>query len=143
MDYKNFNQDNNKIRIAQIDNHLLDISKQSITDEIINWFQQSSIHWMSGLFIMRYYYTNQELSKQLLVEEINNHIPSEGKKTVTTEIKYIEDAETKKYVVILPSLIDNRKRIIKPTEITISSFVNWFQNYYNNLENFFNKTKNL
>ena len=49
----------------------------------------------------------------------------------------------KKYVLILPSLIDNRKRIIKPTEITISSFSNWFQNYYDNLENFFNKTKDL
>ena len=142
MDLDN-NDLNNKLKIAQIDNHLNDISKQSITDEVINWFQQSSIHWMSGLFIMRYYFTTQELSKQLIVEEINNHIPSEGKKTVTTEIKYIEDAETKKYCIILPSLIDNRKRIIKPTELTISSFNNWFQNYYNNLEVFFNKTKNL
>ena len=131
----------NKLKIAQIDNHLLDISKQAITDEVINWFQQSSIHWMSGLFIMRYYLTNDELSKQLLVEEINKHIPSEGKKTVTTEIKYIEDAETKKFVIILPSLIDNRKRIIKPTELTIKSFSNWFQNYYDNLENFFSKIK--
>ncbi len=131
----------NKLKIAQIDNHLLDISKQAITDEVINWFQQSSIHWMSGLFIMRYYFSGEELSKQLLVEEINKHIPTEGKKTVTTEIKYIEDAETKKFVIILPSLIDNRKRIIKPTELTIKSFSNWFQNYYDNLENFFSKIK--
>ena len=132
-----------KLKIAQIDNHLLDISKQSITDEVINWFQQSSIHWMSGLFIMRYYFTNEELSKQLLVEEINKHIPLEGKKTVTTEIKYIDDAETKKFVIILPSLVDNRKRVIKPTDITINSFSNWFENYYDNLKNFFNLQKQV
>ena len=142
MDHTNYNAYKD-LKIAQIDNHLLDISKQSITDEIINWFQQSSIHWMTGLFIMRYHFISKELSKQLLVEEINNHIPSEGKKTVTTEIKYIEDAENKKYIIILPSLIDNRKRIIKPTEITINSFTTWFDNYYNNLEKYFNKTKNL
>ena len=140
MHEKNWTLDN-KLKIAQIDNHLLDISKQAITDEVINWFQQSSIHWMSGLFIMRYYFSGEELSKQLLVEEINKHIPAEGKKTVTTEIKYIEDAETKKFVIILPSLIDNRKRVIKPTELTIKSFSNWFQNYYDNLQNFFSKIK--
>ncbi len=142
MENKIWNIDT-KLKIAQIDNHLLDISKQSITDEVINWFQQSSIHWMSGLFIMRYYFTNEELSKQLLVEEINKHIPLEGKKTVTTEIKYIDDAETKKFVIILPSLVDNRKRVIKPTDITIDSFSNWFENYYDNLKNFFNLQKQV
>ncbi|MBI04228.1 MAG: hypothetical protein CMI96_00245 [Pelagibacteraceae bacterium] len=142
MENKIWNIDT-KLKIAQIDNHLLDISKQSITDEVINWFQQSSIHWMSGLFIMRYYFTNEELSKQLLVEEINKHIPLEGKKTVTTEIKYIDDAETKKFVIILPSLVDNRKRVIKPTDITINSFSNWFENYYDNLKNFFNLQKQV
>ena len=73
MHEKNWTLDN-KLKIAQIDNHLLDISKQAITDEVINWFQQSSIHWMTGLFIMRYHFISKELSKQLLVEEINNHI---------------------------------------------------------------------
>jgi hypothetical protein len=38
------------------------------------------IHWMIGLFIMKYYYLNTSLSKQQLIEELNTHIPNEGKK---------------------------------------------------------------
>jgi len=37
------------------------------------------IHWMIGLFIMKYYYLNTSLSKQQLIEELNTHIPNEGK----------------------------------------------------------------
>ena len=62
--------------LQQIDFHISAISKKTVRDEIINWFQQSPLHWLFVLFVMKYYYEKKELSKQTLLEEINEHFDS-------------------------------------------------------------------
>ena len=87
MDVEFLNKDEIVKNIEQIDFHIATISKNTVRDEIISWFQQSPLHWLFILFVMKYYYSKKELSKQTLLEEINNHLPTAGKKTVTTEFK--------------------------------------------------------
>ena len=137
---------NNKYKhtiLAQIDRRIEEISKISIQCDIMNWFQQSPLHWLMGLFVMKYYYLNSDLSKQELVEEINKHVPIDGKKTITTEFRYIEDCEKKKYITTLPSFTDHRKKIVSPTQLTIRSFEEWFENYPHKLENIFDQPQSL
>ena len=137
---------NNKYKhtiLAQIDRRIEEISKISIQCDIMNWFQQSPLHWLMGLFVMKYYYLNSDLSKQELIEEINKHVPLEGKKTITTEFRYIEDCEKKKYITTLPSFTDHRKKIVRPTLLTIKSFEEWFENNPNKLENIFDQPQSL
>ena len=116
----------NNIRLSQIDLHINSISKQSIKDEVIHWFQQSSLHWLLGLIVLKFYITGEDLSKQILVETINDHIVMVGKKTVTTEFRYINDAKEKGYIEVTNSPTDARKKIIKPTKITLHSMNAWF-----------------
>ena len=137
---------NNKYKhtiLAQIDRRIEEISKISIQCDIMNWFQQSPLHWLMGLFVMKYYYLNSDLSKQELIEEINKHVPLEGKKTITTEFRYIEDCEKKKYITTLTSFTDHRKKIVRPARLTIKSFEEWFENNPNKLENIFDQPQSL
>jgi len=129
--------------LNQIDRRIEEISKESIQSNIMNWFQQSPLHWLMGLFVMKYYYLNSDLSKQELVEEINKHVPIDGKKTITTEFRYIEDCEKKKYITTLRSFTDHRKKIVRPTQLTVNSFEEWFENYSNSLENIFEHPQSL
>tara|TARA_B110000438_G_scaffold302215_1_gene359253 strand:- start:1466 stop:1915 length:450 start_codon:yes stop_codon:yes gene_type:complete len=137
------NNKNKHTILAQIDKRIEEISKISIQCDIMNWFQQSPLHWLMGLFVMKYYYLNSDLSKQELVEEINKHVPIDGKKTITTEFRYIEDCEKKKYITTLPSFTDHRKKIVRPTLLTIKSFEEWFENNPNKLENIFDQPQSL
>ena len=137
---------NNKCKetmLNQIDRRIEEISKESIQSEIMNWFQQSPLHWLMGLFVMKYYYLNFDLSKQQLVEEMNKHVPTDGKKTITTEFRYIEDCKNKKYITTLPSFKDYRKKTVRPTQITICSFEEWFEIYSNNIEKIFDQPASL
>ena len=79
---------------------------------------------------MKYYYEKKELSKQTLLEEINEHLATDGKKTVTTEFKYIDDAVQKGFVNSETSKTDSRKKLIIPTQQTVSSIENWFMNFH-------------
>ena len=58
------NEESNNFLLTQIDLHVNSISKLSSTSDVMNWFHQSSIHWMMGLFIMRYFLiTNLSIRK--------------------------------------------------------------------------------
>ena len=126
MDNKTANEKN---RIL-IDFCIASISKETIRDDIINWFQQSPLHWLFILTVMKYYYESNDLSKQDLLEAINQHLATEGKKTVTTEFKYIDDAVQKGFVNSETSKTDSRKKLIIPTQQTVSSIENWFMNFH-------------
>ena len=126
MDSKTTNEKN---RIL-IDFCIASISKETIRDDIINWFQQSPLHWLFILTVMKYYYQNKDLSKQELLESINLHLPTDGKKTITTEFKYIDDAVQKGYVTSESSKADSRKKLIMPSNETINSIETWFKNFY-------------
>ena len=115
--------------LNQIDFHISAISKQTIRNETVNWFQQSPLHWLFILFVMKYYYKNEPLSKQSLLEEINEHLATDGKKTVTTEFKYIDDAIAKEFVFAEVSKVDQRKKNIYPTQKTVESLNQWFLNF--------------
>jgi len=125
----------NELILAQIESNINNVSKIYNSSHVINWFQQSSIHWMIGLFIMKYYYLNTSLSKQQLIEELNTHIPNEGKKTITTEFRYIEDCENKNYITTKLSQTDHRKKVIKPCQLTIDCFEVWFKKQTDNSSN--------
>ena len=120
------NEDSNNFLLSQIDHHVNSISKLSSTSDVMNWFLQSSNHWMMGLFIMRYFCLNHDLSKQQLINEIDKHIASDAKKTIATEFRYIEDCKSKKYITTDTSYTDHRKKIVKPSQLMIDSFKQWF-----------------
>ena len=126
---KEINNQPNDIKLNQIDLFIYSISKQSNQDEIINWFQQSSLHWLIGLFVLRYHIAGEELSKQILVEKINDHVVMQGKKTVTTEFKYINHARDEGYIETYTSPKDLRKKLIKPTKRTIKAMSAWFNHF--------------
>ena len=115
--------------LNQIDFHISAISKQTIRNETVNWFQQSPLHWLFILFVMKYYYKNETLSKQSLLEEINEHLATDGKKTVTTEFKYIDDAIAKEFIFAEVSKVDQRKKNLYPTQKTVESLNQWFLNF--------------
>tara|TARA_Y100000590_G_C15559552_1_gene954183 strand:+ start:192 stop:605 length:414 start_codon:yes stop_codon:yes gene_type:complete len=119
----------NKESLIQIELHIKSISKNTVRDEVINWFQQSPLHWLFILFVMKSYFLDEELSKQQLVEKINEHVVQEGKKTITTEFRYIDDAISKGFIHSTTSPNDARKKTISPTDRTITSINNWFSNF--------------
>ena len=113
-----------------VDFCIASISKETIRDDIVNWFQQSPLHWLFILTVMRYYYQNKDLSKQELLESINLHLATDGKKTITTEFKYIDDAIQKGYVSSESSKADSRKKLIMPSKETVNSVETWFKNFH-------------
>ena len=113
-----------------VDFCIASISKETIRDDVVNWFQQSPLHWLFVLTVMRYYYENKDLSKQELLESINQHLATDGKKTITTEFKYIDDAIQKGYVTSESSSSDSRKKLIMPSKETVNSIENWFRNFH-------------
>ncbi len=118
--------------LGQIEFLISSISKNTVRDETINYFQQSPLHWLFILFVMKYFYQKKDLSKQTLLEEINSHLPVAGKKTVTTEFKYIDEAIAKEYIYAETSQTDHRKKILFPCEATTESFHKWFLNFNSN-----------
>jgi len=113
-----------------VDFCIASISKETIRDDIMNWFQQSPLHWLFILTVMRYHYENKDLSKQELLESINKHLATDGKKTITTEFKYIDDAIQKGYVSSESSKADSRKKLIMPSKETVNSVETWFKNFH-------------
>ena len=113
-----------------VDFCIASISKETIRDDVVNWFQQSPLHWLFVLTVMRYFYENKDLSKQELLESINLHLATDGKKTITTEFKYIDDAVQKGFVTSESSKADSRKKLIMPSNETINSIETWFGNFY-------------
>ena len=118
--------------IDKIDNHINLLSKNNIENSNeIHWFQQSPLHWFLILYVMKFYLQNIELSKNEVVELINDNVMLEGKKTTTTEFKYINDAILKGFIISKISSTDARKKILLPTENTTKKMCQWFENYQN------------
>jgi len=118
--------------IDKIDNHINLLSKNNIENgNEIHWFQQSPLHWFLILYVMKFYLQNIELSKNEVVELINDNVMLEGKKTTTTEFKYINDAILKGFIISKISSTDARKKILLPTENTAKKMCQWFENYQN------------
>ena len=116
--------------LEKINSHINLISKKnSEHGAIIHWFQQSPLHWFLILYVMKYYIEDVELSKNEVLELINNNVVAEGKKTTTTEFKYINDAILKGYLISTKSLKDARKRTLIPTENTAKILIGWFEKY--------------
>ena len=113
-----------------VDFCIASISKETIRDDVVNWFQQSPLHWLFVLTVMRYHYESKDLSKQELLESINQHLATDGKKTITTEFKYIDDAIQKGYVSSESSKADSRKKLIMPSKETVNSVETWFKNFH-------------
>ncbi len=53
-DMNKITNENSKTNLIQIDLHIKAISKNTGRDEIVNWFQQSPLHWLFILFLMKY-----------------------------------------------------------------------------------------
>jgi len=119
--------------VGQIDNHINLISKNnSAHGDLVHWFQQSPLHWLLILYIMKFYIRNTELSKQEALDLINDNVILEGKKTTTTEFKYINDAVSKGYIISSISQKDARKKILLPSEVTIKEMFKWFNEFDKN-----------
>lgn len=122
---------NKKLILEKINSHISLLSKKNTQHgDIIHWFQQSPLHWFLILYIMKFYIQENELSKNEVIELINNDIMLEGKKTTTTEFKYINDAISKGYIIALTSTNDARKKNLLPSDDTAKTMIDWFNNYY-------------
>jgi hypothetical protein len=120
-----------KIILEKINSYINLLSKKN-TDhgDIIHWFQQSPLHWFLILYVMKYYIEEIELSKNEVVELINNNVMLEGKKTTTTEFKYINDAISKNYITSKTSANDARKKNLLPSDATAKKMIAWLNDYY-------------
>tara|TARA_B110000438_G_scaffold261959_1_gene272977 strand:- start:458 stop:700 length:243 start_codon:yes stop_codon:yes gene_type:complete len=78
---------------------------------------------------MKFYIEEVELSKNKVLDLINSNVMSEGKKTTTTEFKYINDAISKGYIISNISTNDARKKTLLPSSDTVEIMFNWFENY--------------
>ena len=122
---------NKKLILEKINSHISLLSKNNTQHgDIIHWFQQSPLHWFLILYIMKFYIQENELSKNEVLELINNNVMLEGKKTTTTEFKYINDAISKGYIIALTSTNDARKKNLLPSDDTAKTMIDWFNNYY-------------
>ena len=72
------------------------------------------------------------VSKQEALDLINDNVILEGKKTTTTEFKYINDAVSKGYIISSISQKDARKKILLPSEVTIKEMFKWFNEFDKN-----------
>jgi len=106
-----------------IDNSL---SVNKTENDIINFFTQTSCHYIMSLIVMKNYYEDIELSKQNLLESIYNITKNFQRKTLTTESKYLEIAIAKGYLTQKMNPSDLRKILIKPSEKMILSLENYF-----------------
>lgn len=121
---------NKKIILQKINNHIDLLSKNNTSyGEPIHWFQQSPLHWFLILYIMKYYLQQIDLSKKEVIEHINHNVMQEGKKTATTEFKYINDAIAKGYIIASQSKIDGRRVNLLPSNLTAEKMIHFFKNY--------------
>ena len=119
-----------EVIIKKINSHINLLSKKNTSNgDMIHWFQQSPLHWFLILYVIKYYLEDKELSKNEVVELINDNVMSEGKKTTTTEFKYINDAVLKGYIISQVSKKDARKKILFPTADTALKMCNWLETY--------------
>jgi len=90
-------------------------------DEIIIYFNQTASHYIACMIVMQHFYEDRELSKHNLLDKILFYTQNAQRKTITTEVKYIDNAIAKGYLINEPSHFDHRKILIKPSKEMIKS----------------------
>ena len=87
---------------------------QDESNNALNYFRRSRIHWLYLLNILNAYYTNEVITKSDLIHKIQvSHI---------TILKYIQESISLGIVTEERSKEDRRKVILKPSQELIYSF---------------------
>ena len=102
---------------------------QDESNNALNYFRRSRIHWLYLLNILNAYYTNEVITKSDLIHKIQvSHI---------TILKYIQETIRLGIITEEKSTKDRRKVILKPSQELISSFEEFFYEETRVLKNLF------
>ena len=104
---------------------------QDESNNALNYFRRSRIHWLYLLNILNAYYTNEVITKSDLIHKIQvSHI---------TILKYIQETIRLGIITEEKSTKDRRKVILKPSQELISSFEEFFYEETRILKNLFDE----
>tara|TARA_B100001123_G_C15229179_1_gene994424 strand:+ start:252 stop:638 length:387 start_codon:yes stop_codon:yes gene_type:complete len=102
---------------------------QDESNNALNYFRRSRIHWLYLLNILNAYYTNEVITKSDLIHKIQvSHI---------TILKYIQETIRLGIITEEKSTKDRRKVILKPSQELILSFEEFFYEETRVLKNLF------
>ena len=104
---------------------------QDESNNALNYFRRSRIHWLYLLNILNAYYTNEVITKSDLIHKIQvSHI---------TILKYIQETIRLGIITEEKSTKDRRKVILKPSQELILSFEEFFYEETRVLKNLFDE----
>ena len=89
--------------------------------QTIVYFNQTASHYIICMIVMQHFYEDRELSKHNLLDKIIFYTQNAQRKTITTEVKYVDLAISKGYLINEPSHFDQRKILIKPSKEMVKS----------------------
>ena len=102
---------------------------QDESNNALNYFRRSRIHWLYLLNILNAYYTNEVITKSDLIHKIQvSHI---------TILKYIQETIRLGIITEEKSTKDRRKVILKPSQELVISFEEFFYEETRVLKNLF------
>ena len=102
---------------------------QDESNNALNYFRRSRIHWLYLLNILNAYYTSEVITKSDLIHKIQvSHI---------TILKYIQETIRLGIITEEKSTKDRRKVILKPSQELILSFEEFFYEETRVLKNLF------
>ena len=104
---------------------------QDESNNALNYFRRSRIHWLYLLNILNAYYNGDIITKSDLIHKIQvSHI---------TILKYIQETISLGIITEERSKKDRRKVILKPSQELISSFEEFFYEETRILKNLFDE----
>ena len=104
---------------------------QDETNNPINYFWRTRIHWLYMLNILNAHYNNEVITKSDLIHKIQvSHI---------TILKYIQETISLGIITEERSTLDRRKVILKPSSQLISAFEEFFYEETRVLKNLFDE----
>ena len=104
---------------------------QDETNNALNYFRRSRIHWLYLLNLLNAHYTNEVITKSDLIHKIQvSHI---------TILKYIQETISLGIITEERSTLDRRKVILKPSSQLISAFEEFFYEETRVLKNLFDE----
>ena len=102
---------------------------QDESNNALNYFRRSRIHWLYLLNILNAYYTSEVITKSDLIHKIQvSHI---------TILKYIQETIRLGIITEEKSTKDRRKVILKPSQELVISFEEFFYEETRVLKNLF------
>ena len=102
---------------------------QDESNNALNYFRRSRIHWLYLLNILNAYYTNEVITKSDFIHKIQvSHI---------TILKYIQETIRLGIITEEKSTKDRRKVILKPSQELVISFEEFFYEETRVLKNLF------